>query len=159
MKKLSLSAAVLAAASMMPVAGLFAQSTVTTPAHTPPSPAQRVANQVSRLTTLLTLTSAQQAQATTIFTTEQTAISGLWSSMKTAHTALKTAIEANDVATIGTESAQIGSLTGQEVQAHAVADAAFYALLTPEQQTKYASLPHGGPDSFGMHRGPGGPGL
>jgi Spy/CpxP family protein refolding chaperone len=159
MKKLSLSTAVLAAASMMPVSGLFAQSTVTTPTHTPPSAAQMVANQVSRLTTLLTLTATQQSQATTIFTTEHTAISGLWSSMKTAHTALKTAVEANDVATIGTVSTQIGSLTAQEVQAHGVADAAFYALLTADQQTKYASLRHGGMDGFGMHRGPGGPGF
>ena len=156
MKRIHFSAALLAAVSFVPVSGLFAQTSATGSTHAPPSPAQMVANKVARLTTLLTLTSAQQTQATTIFTTEETSTSGLWGSMKSAHTALKTAIEANDVATIGTVSTQIGGLEAQQVQAHAIADAAFYALLTGDQQTKFNSLPHGGPGGFaGHHGGPG----
>lgn len=110
-------------------------------------------HQVTRLTTLLTLTAAQQAQATTIFTAEATANSTTMASMRTARTALKTAVEANDQAGIATQASQIGSLTTQQVSDQAKAQAAFYAILTADQKTKYDSL--GGPGGFG---GPGGPG-
>jgi Spy/CpxP family protein refolding chaperone len=127
-----------------------------TSAPTPPTAAQMVANQVARLTKLLDLNTTQQASATAIFTTEQTALAALRTSMQTARTALKTAITANDTATIGTDSTQIGSLTGEEVLAQSTASAAFYAILTADQQTKYETLgPLGGPGGFG---GPGGPG-
>ena len=56
---------------------------------TPPTPAQIVANQVTRLTKLLDLNSTQQASATTIFTTEQTALATLRTSSQTARTALQ----------------------------------------------------------------------
>lgn len=127
---------------------------------TSPTPAQRIAHQVSRLTTLLSLTSAQQTQATAIWTQEQTALSGVRDSMRAAHTALETAVEANDTASIAAQAAQIGELTGQEVSARATAEAAFYAILTADQQTKFKQLP-GGPGGFGGHgpgRAPGGPG-
>lgn len=124
-------------------------------AGTPPNPAQRIAHQVSRLTTLLTLNSAQQTQATAIWTQEETALSGVRDSMRTAHAALKTAVEANDTATIAAQATQIGELTTQEVSARATAEAAFYALLTADQQTKFKQL-RGGPGGRG-HGGPGGP--
>ena len=108
--------------------------------HTPPTPAQQVENKVARLTALLMLSTTQQASATTIFTTEQTALSTVTASMKTARTALKTAVEANNTAGIATQAAAIGSLTTQEVQATSTADADFYALLTPTQQTQYNKL-------------------
>jgi Spy/CpxP family protein refolding chaperone len=122
-----------------------------------------VANRVARLTTLLTLTTAEQAEATTIFTTEQTAVSALMTSMRTARTALKTAIQKNDQAAIATNATQIGSLVTQEVQAQATAEAAFYAILDATQQTKFSELNgpgFGGPGGFGGlgGRGPGGPG-
>ncbi len=126
---------------------------------TPPNPAQMVANEVGRLTTLLSLTSAQQTQATAIFTTEQTAISGLRSGMQTARATLQTAIENNDTAGIAAQATQIGTLTTQEVQAHATAQAAFYAILTADQQTKYKQLMSAGPGGLGGGpRGFGGPG-
>ena len=118
---------------------------------TPPRPAQIVANRVSRLTTVLSLTSAQQSSATTIFTTEETALSGFRTTMTTDREALQTAIEANDAAAIAAAAAQIGTITTQEVQTRGTADAAFYATLTADQQTKYKQLqesgghgPHGG---------------
>jgi Spy/CpxP family protein refolding chaperone len=81
--------------------------------------------------------------------------------MRTAHEALKTAVEANDTATITAQAAQIGELTAQEVSARATAEAAFYAILTGDQQTKFKQL-RGGPGGFGGHgpggHGPGGPG-
>jgi len=132
----------------------FAQSGT----HTPPTPAQMVANQVARLTTLLTLTTAQQASATTIFTAEQTALSGLRTSMDTAHTALTTAVEANDAAGISAAATQTGSLTSQEVLARGTAEAAFYAILTPAQQTTYKALGGPGEGPGGGRGGPGGRG-
>jgi Spy/CpxP family protein refolding chaperone len=120
---------------------------------TPPTPADMVAHQVERLTTLLTLTAAQQAQATTIFTAEVTAASTVQTSLKTAHTALNAAVLKNDTATINAQATQIGTLTTQLTAAHANAQAAFYLILTPDQQTKYATVL-----SRGNGRGFGGPG-
>src|SRR5438270_480353 len=82
--------------------------------RTPPTPAEMIANRVARLTTLLTLTPAQQTQATTIFTNEQTAESSLLTSIRDARTALQTAIQKNDLTGINTQATQIGSLTTQQ---------------------------------------------
>jgi Spy/CpxP family protein refolding chaperone len=127
-------------------------------APTPPTPAQIAAHQVSFLTQVLSLTTEQQAQATTIFTTEATAEASLRTSTQTAHKGLETAIEANDSAGIATAAASIGQLTTQEVQAHATAQAAFWQILTADQQTKAKALhTRGGPGGFGhpgMHGGP-----
>ena len=109
-------------------------------APTAPTTAQIVANLVQRLTALLTLTTAQQGQATTIFTTEQTALSGLNTSFQTAQTALQTATKANDLTGIITQATQIGNLTTQQVEDQAKAQAAFYAILTTDQQTRYNQL-------------------
>jgi hypothetical protein len=126
---------------------------------TPPTTAQIVSNIVSRLTKLLDLNSTQQSDATTIFTTEQTALATLRTSLQTAQTALQTAITGNDAGTIATQSAQIGTLTGQQVQAQATAAAAFYAVLNSDQQSKYLTLgPMLGPGGPGGFGGPGGPG-
>ena len=57
-----------------------------------------------------------------------------------AQTALQTAIKSNDLTGIMTQATQIGSLTTQQVEDRAKADAAFYAILTPDQQTKYNQL-------------------
>jgi Spy/CpxP family protein refolding chaperone len=119
----------------------------------PPSPA----NLVARLTTLLTLTTAQQAQATTIFTDEQTAVTPIRTQIQTAHTSLAAAIKSNQTATIDTLSAQLGSYSGQMTDIQSKAQAAFYAILTADQQTKYDSLHgaggRGGPGAMGAFRG------
>jgi len=121
---------------------LFAQQS-----HTPPTPTQQVANRVARLTTLLMLSSGQQAEATGIFNTEQTALSSVASSIKTARTALQTAVQGNDTAGISTAAGAIGTLTTTEVTAQATANAAFWAILSPTQQTQYKTL--GGPGGYG----------
>ena len=143
---------ILAATALMALTSVLANAQTTT--HTPPTPAQIVANQVARLTKLLDLNATQQASATTIFTTEQTTLATVRTSMQTARTGLQTAIKTNDTATIGTESTQVGTLTGEEVLAQSTAAGAFYAILTADQQTKYESLGPlgGGPGGFG---GPG----
>jgi Spy/CpxP family protein refolding chaperone len=142
---------------------LCAQTSGSVP--TQPTAAQMIANRVARLTTLLTLTSAQQAEATTIFTTEQTALSALLTSIQSARTALQTAVEKNDLTGIMTQATQIGSLTTQQVEAQGKADAAFYGILTTDQQTKYGQLQTlglggpGGPGGFGPGGGHGPGGL
>jgi hypothetical protein len=155
--KQNILSAVLAALS---ASFLCAQTTGTGSAPTPPTPptpAQIAANIVSRLTTLLDLTSAQQASATTIFTTAQTTLATVATNLQTAQTALQTAVQAASSSGVTTAANQIGSLTTQQVLANANADLAFYAILSATQQTKYATLQppgQGGPGG----PGPGGPG-
>jgi Spy/CpxP family protein refolding chaperone len=110
--------------------------------RTAPDPAAMAQRQVERLTQTLSLASAQQAQATTIFTAAQTANQSTMSSLRQAHTSLEAAIKSNDSNAIATLSAQIGSLMGQTTANTAKAEAAFNAILTPDQQAKYT--PGGG---------------
>ena len=112
----------------------------------PPDVATIVARQVSFLTTLLTLSTGQATQATTIFTTALNSITPIETKIDTAQTALSTAIKANDTAGITTQAAAIGTGEGQIVAIQANADAAFYALLTADQKTKLTNL---GTDFFG----------
>lgn len=121
----------------------------------PPNPANFVQHRISFLTTLLSLTSTQQQEATTIFTNAATTENTLRGSLKTAHQNLRTAVQNNDAATIGSVSTTIGSLTAQLTSAGAKADAAFYQILTPDQQTKFNQFQSQG-GGFGHGRGPGG---
>src|SRR5580698_6515382 len=141
-----------APAALMAFSSLLA---VAQPAHTPPTPAQMVTNQVARLTKLLDLTPAQQTSATEYFTTEQTTLATVRTAMHTARTAIEADLKSGNKTDIATQATTIGSLTTQEVQAQATADAEFYAVLTQDQQTKYETLGRGG---FGSPGGPGGPG-
>ena len=76
------------------------------------------------MTTMLSLTPAQQQQATTIFTNEADNRKALHDQMKSAHDALKTAIQKNDTAGIDQSAATIGNLTSQMISSHAKAEAA-----------------------------------
>jgi Spy/CpxP family protein refolding chaperone len=111
---------------------------------------------VATMTTLLSLSSGQQAQATSIYANARTASKDIQTNMRTAQTSLSAAIKKNDVGGIETLAAQIGTLQAQSLAIQSKAEAAFYAQLTAEQQTKYETLHTGG---FGGHGGgPGGPG-
>jgi hypothetical protein len=126
-------------------------------AHTPPTTAQIVADHVARLTKLLDLNAMQQTEATEYFTTEQTTLASVRTAMHTARTAIQADIKSGNTTDIATQAGTIGSLTTKEVEAEATASAAFYAILSQEQQTKYETLgPLGG--GFGGPGGPGGPG-
>src|SRR5205085_11030639 len=70
------------------------------PRGAPPDPATMVAHQVERLTALLSLTSAQASQATTIFTNAAAAISPIQTTLNTDRTALHAAVESNAIGTI-----------------------------------------------------------
>lgn len=147
---------------------LFAQTPSPTPrpTPTPPTPATLAQRQIQRLTTLLDLTTAQQTDALPIFTTAATTALSVSSSMQTARKALRTDILNNNTTNIGSGSAPgvdamaIGNLTAQLTAAEAVAQAAFYQILTPAQQTKYNTLgQRGGMGGAGpMGFGPGGAG-
>ncbi|HEX4229376.1 MAG TPA: Spy/CpxP family protein refolding chaperone [Bryobacteraceae bacterium] len=131
-------------------------------APTRPTPEAMIAKQVSRYATLLSLDAGQQSKATALLTAEHTAGATLRSSMRAAQKALRTAVENNDAAGISAAATQLGTLTAQELQAHATAQAGFYAMLSPTQQAAYKQLgPMAGRMGMGpegMHRGFGGPG-
>lgn len=126
----------------------------------PPNPATFVQRRIQRLTTLLDLTADQVTQATTIFTNAATNSQTILSNLRTARQSLRTAIQNNDSNGINQQSSTIGNLTGQLTATAASAQAAFYHILTPDQQTKLNNL-RGGPGMMGpgpMGMGPGGPG-
>jgi Spy/CpxP family protein refolding chaperone len=116
-------------------------------------PATLAARQVSFLTKLLTLTTGQVTQATTIFTASITAVQALQTQVTAADTALVTAIKANNTANITTQATLLGTLHGQALAIDAKADAAFYLLLTTDQKTKLDSLNDDGffGRGFGVH--------
>jgi Spy/CpxP family protein refolding chaperone len=108
--------------------------------HNAPDPATFAQHRVERLTTLLSLTSAQQQQATTIFTNAATARSAAHANLKTAHQNLKDAVKSNNTATIDQAANAIGALTTQTTSIYAKAQAAFFQILTPDQQTKLSQF-------------------
>jgi len=122
---------------------------------TPPDPATMAQHQVERLTTLLNLTTTQASQATTIFTNAATAAAALQTTLGTDRSSLQAAIKSNAATTIDQLSTAIGAVEGQILSIHSKADAAFYAILTSDQQTKLDSLGGFGRGGFGP--GPGGP--
>jgi hypothetical protein len=122
--------------------------------------AQSPQRKVDFLTRLLTLTTAQQQQATTIFTSSA-ADATVRTNLQTAHQSLTDAVKSNNSAAIDQAAATIGSLTAQVTSSNAKADAAFYQILTADQKDKYAQTlsegPGGrfGPGRFGRGAGAG----
>jgi Spy/CpxP family protein refolding chaperone len=102
----------------------------------PPDVATIVAHEVSFLTSLLTLTTGQQTQATTIFTSALNSITPIQTTITTAQTALATAVKGGDTKGVTTQATAIGAAQGQILAIQATADANFYGLLTADQKTK-----------------------
>ncbi len=123
---------------------------------TPPDPATMVQMKVTHLTAALTLNTAQQSQASTIFTNAGAASQTVHTNLETNREALAAAIKANNSTSIDQLAVSIGTLQGQLTSINAKAEAAFRALLTADQQTAYDSMPHG-PGGPGGGPGPGGP--
>jgi Spy/CpxP family protein refolding chaperone len=127
---------------------------------TPPDPQQMLQRQIDRLSNLLTLTDAQKAQAATILGNAEQSIQPLRQQMGDAHKSLAQAVKTNDVAQIEQLSTTIGLLTGQTTSIESKAQAAFFAILTPDQQAKMPNGPLFGGPGMGPGRGPGmGPGM
>lgn len=118
---------------------------------TPPDPQTMIARRVNFLATMLNLTDAQKAKATSIFTDAVTAGQSARSSMQSTRQSLADAIKKNDTAAIDRLAMTAGTTSGQLLAIEAKADAAFYAILTADQRTKYDAMPHRGP---GGPRGP-----
>ena len=126
-----------AASALLSAATLFAQEAAAPPPPpAPPMLPQAVPDRVSRLTALLSLTSAQQASITTIFTNEATAAQDLRTSMQTARQSLQTAIQAGDSSGVASAAQEIGQLTTRDVQNHAQAQVDFLKILTSQQKAK-----------------------
>jgi len=121
----------------------------------PPSAAEMAKRQVRSLTTLLNLTSAQQQQATTIYINAAKAQQAMQGNDRQTHDNLKAAIRANDTAAIDQLASSIAQNTAQITAIKAKADAAFYQILTSEQQAKLSELES---QHMGPLDGPGGPG-
>ena len=117
--------------------------------RTPPDPAAKAQHRVSYLTTVLSLTPAQQASATTIFTKSAADAAGLRTQMKAARQTLETAVQHNDTAAINSTSTTVGNLVSQLVANKATTYANFYQLLTPDQQSKFTQLVHQHRHGFG----------
>ena len=122
--------------------------------RTPPTPEQMAQREVSRYTTLLSLNSQQETEATAIFTAAAGTESTLHATERTTHQTLQTAVTANDTAAIEQAATSLGQISGEMTAARALAQAKFYATLTADQKTKFAALEHG---FHGEHGGPSGP--
>jgi Spy/CpxP family protein refolding chaperone len=114
-------------------------------------PAKMVEARVTMLAQALNLTEAQKTQALKLFRDAQEASQRYREEIQVARQELQTAIKANDLASIERNAREIGTATGEMMAIDARALAAFYALLTAEQKTRYDQMPGRG---FGM--GPGG---
>jgi hypothetical protein len=103
-----------------------------------PKSAAKQTRYLNSLTTLLSLTSAQQAAAAAVFTNAANNRASLKSSLKAAHKALRDAVQGNDSGAMTQVSSTLGVLTGQKIANGAAANAAIFQLLTPAQQAKLA---------------------
>ncbi len=120
----------------------------------PPDAATMIKMRVEFLANRLNLTEAQKTQATAIFTDAHTASETLRTNMQTARQSLLAAVKKNDTAAIDQLAVTIGALTGQLTAIESKAEAAFYSILTADQQAQYDNTrrsPVGG-----MRMGPGG---
>ncbi|WP_321478304.1 Spy/CpxP family protein refolding chaperone [uncultured Paludibaculum sp.] len=115
-------------------------------------PATRIQFRVEMLTKRLGLTDTQKASATTIYTDAETAAETARANLSTLQETLSAAVKTNNTGTIDATAAQIGTVNGQVLAIQTKAEAALYAILTPDQQTKFDSTPHG-PGGMGMSRG------
>jgi Spy/CpxP family protein refolding chaperone len=132
-------------------------STLAIPGFLPPSIDQ--ADPVAYWAGNLGLDAGQQASVKNIFADQQSATDALKSNLSRALTSLRAAAKANSVdSEIDRFSADLGSTFAQAVAVQAKAYARFYALLTPDQKQKFATLsamPAGASLSVFGHAGPG----
>ncbi len=93
------------------------------------------------LTAALDLTSDQVTQAQTIFSSLRTQNQSVMQQIRSQHQAIEKAIEAGQTAAQITALAQaLGPLEAQAATNNALAQAQFWALLTPAQQQKLVAL-------------------
>ena len=123
----------------------------------PPSAGEIVQHQVKTFTALLNLTSVQQQQAKAIYASAAKAEQTLHEGEKQAREALRAAVRNNDTSTIDQVSATLGQSMAESTSIRAKADAAFYQILTSEQQSRLSDLENQHLAPFGLPGGPVGP--
>jgi Spy/CpxP family protein refolding chaperone len=123
----------------------------------PPSAAEMAEHQVKTLTALLNLTALEQQQAKAIYTNAAKAEQTLHEGQKQAREALRDAIRNNDISTIDQVSAALGQSMAESTSIRAKADAAFFQILTSEQQSKLSDLESQHLAPFDLTGGPVGP--
>lgn len=111
-----------------------------------PKSSSRLKKYLNGLSALLSLTPAQQQQATAIFTDAVSTQASIRSSLKSVRSTLSAAVMINDASGISQASASLAALMGQKYSNGALANAAVFQMLTPDQQSKLAQL-HGGVSS------------
>jgi Spy/CpxP family protein refolding chaperone len=95
---------------------------------------------LNSLTALLSLTPTQQLQAATIFANATSVQASVHVNLKAGRKALKDAVKSYDTGGISQASAALGALTIQHISNGALAHAAFYQILTPDQQSTMSKL-------------------
>jgi Spy/CpxP family protein refolding chaperone len=110
------------------------------------------------LTRQLNLSDEQAAKATKIFDQSSTDSQTLRSSLQSNRTELQAAVKKGDAEAIDQLAAANGKITGQILAIESKADAAFYAILTAEQQSAYDEISQRGPGMMGGPGRMGGPG-
>lgn len=101
-----------------------------------PKSESKTVKYVNFLTALLALTPDQVRQATEIFRTAATTRATVRGNLKIARQGLSDAVINNSSVDIDQASAKIGALKAQFFSAGANANASFYRILTPDQQSK-----------------------
>jgi hypothetical protein len=105
----------------------------------PRSPAKQT-KYVNSLSAFLTLTTAQKQQAAAIVASAASSGTQIHANLKTARKALREAMKSNDPTGMSQAAATLGTLTTQHINMGALAHAAIFASLTPDQQTKMSQL-------------------
>ena len=139
---------------------LAAMVAVPTSAQTlpkPPSAAAIAEHRVKTWTVLLNLTSVEQQQAKAIYASAVQEEQTLHEGEKDEWKALRSAVRSNDIATIDQISATLAQSMAQSTAIRAKADAAFFQILTPEQQGKFTDLENQHVGPFDLPGGPGAP--
>ncbi len=140
-------AGLIAGLALFPLLQLQAQ-------RTPPNPEQMAQREVTRYTTLLSLTAEQASTAKTVFTTAAQSEGTLRTTERTTRQTLEAAVKTGDTAAIQQAATSLGQISGEMIATRAIAEARFYATLTADQKAKFAELDHG---FRGEHGGPSGP--
>ena len=105
-----------------------------------PKSEKKSAKYINSLVLLLSLSSNQQAAATAIFTSALASLDAVRADSKTAKTNLNEAVRRNDSAGISTAATALGTLRAQRKLTAANASAAFFQVLTADQQQKLTSF-------------------
>jgi Spy/CpxP family protein refolding chaperone len=109
-------------------------------AAAPNKPANLRAAVRQRIMAKLNLTADQKTQFKSIMQQAKTAAEPIRTQLQQNRQALAAAVKSNNTAQIQSLAAAQGALQGQALAIRSAANAKFYALLTPDQQTQLAQM-------------------